>query len=59
VDNVQTAEISGESMACKILMFQNYEENNPVLLNDSPEKLIQPFRRQIGYLQELCVNRIE
>jgi hypothetical protein len=41
-------------------MFQNYEENNPVLLNDSPERLIQPFRRQIGYLlQELHVNRIE
>jgi hypothetical protein len=36
-------------MPCKILIFQNYEENNYVVLNDSVQKLIEPFRRHIGF----------
>jgi hypothetical protein len=42
-------QISGETMPCKILIFQNYEENNFVILNDSIQKLIEPFRRHIGF----------
>jgi hypothetical protein len=50
VDNVQTRrEISGETMPCKIFIFQNYEENNFVVVNDNTQKLIEPFRRHIGY----------
>jgi hypothetical protein len=49
-DNIQTRrEISGETMPCKILIFQNYEENNFVILNDNIQKLIEPFRRHIEF----------
>jgi hypothetical protein len=48
-DNVQIRrEISGETMPRKILMFQNYE-NNFVVLNNRVQKLIQTFRRLIGF----------
>jgi hypothetical protein len=36
-------------MPCKTLIFQNYEDNNFVILNDSVQKLIEPFRRHIGF----------
>jgi hypothetical protein len=50
VDNVQTRrEISGETMPCKIFIFQNYEENNFLVLNENPQELIEPFRRHIGF----------
>jgi hypothetical protein len=41
-------ERSQETMPCKILMFWNYE-NNFVILNDRVQKLIQTFRRLIGF----------
>jgi hypothetical protein len=30
-------------MPCKMLIFQNYEENNFVILSDSVQKLIEAF----------------